>query len=79
MVLAVMTEPQFQRLMKEIGRADALADPRFADWPTRIQNNKALHDIIEAELDEADVGQPGPSASPRPTCRPAACSAFPRP
>ncbi len=50
MVLAVMTEPQFQRLMKDIGRADALADPRFPDWPTRIQNDKALHEIIEAEL-----------------------------
>ena len=45
-----MTEPQFQRLMKEVGRADALADPRFADWPTRIDNDKALHEIIEAEL-----------------------------
>ncbi|MDP3160767.1 MAG: CoA transferase, partial [Reyranella sp.] len=32
-VLAVMTDPQFQRLMKEVGRADALADPRFVDWP----------------------------------------------
>ncbi len=46
-VLAVMTEPQFQRLMKTIGRAEALADPRFADWPTRIANNKVLHDLIE--------------------------------
>jgi crotonobetainyl-CoA:carnitine CoA-transferase CaiB-like acyl-CoA transferase len=50
MVLAVMTEPQFQRLMKEVGRADALADPRFPDWPARIANDKALHEIIEAEL-----------------------------
>jgi len=50
MVLAVMTEPQFQRLMKEVGRADAAADPRFVDWPTRIANDKALHEIIEAEL-----------------------------
>ena len=36
MVLAVMTEPQFQRLMKVVGRADALADPRFADSNTSI-------------------------------------------
>src|SRR5262250_1969950 len=27
MVLAVMTEPQFRRLMKAVGRADALSDP----------------------------------------------------
>jgi crotonobetainyl-CoA:carnitine CoA-transferase CaiB-like acyl-CoA transferase len=50
MVLAVMTEPQFQRLMKEVGRADAAADPRFADWPKRIDNSKALHDIIEEKM-----------------------------
>lgn len=49
-VLAVMTDPQFQRLMKEVGRADALADPRFVDWPTRIANNKALHEIVEEAL-----------------------------
>jgi crotonobetainyl-CoA:carnitine CoA-transferase CaiB-like acyl-CoA transferase len=49
-VLAVMTEPQFQRLMKVLGCADALADPRFVDWPTRIQNNQPLHEIIEAAM-----------------------------
>ena len=49
-VLAVMTDPQFQRLMKEVGRADALADPRFVDWPTRIANNTALHEIVEDAL-----------------------------
>ncbi|HZQ01002.1 MAG TPA: CoA transferase [Reyranella sp.] len=50
MVLAVMTEPQFQRLMKQLGREDTLADPRFADWPKRIENNKALHEIVEAAM-----------------------------
>lgn len=50
MVLAVMTDPQFQRLMKVLGREDALADPRFADWPTRIANNTALHEIVEAAM-----------------------------
>jgi len=49
-VLAVMTDPQFQRLMKVLGREDALADPRFVDWPTRIDNNTALHEIVEAAL-----------------------------
>jgi crotonobetainyl-CoA:carnitine CoA-transferase CaiB-like acyl-CoA transferase len=49
-VLAVMTDPQFQRLMKTLGCEDVLADPRFADWPTRIQNNKALHGIVEEAL-----------------------------
>ncbi|MBV8187649.1 MAG: CoA transferase [Alphaproteobacteria bacterium] len=50
MVLAVMTEPQFQRLMKVLGLEAHLADPRFADWPTRIANNKALHEIIEKAM-----------------------------
>ena len=50
MVLAVMTDPQFQRLMKQLGREDALPDPRFKDWPTRIANNKALHEIIEEAM-----------------------------
>jgi crotonobetainyl-CoA:carnitine CoA-transferase CaiB-like acyl-CoA transferase len=49
-VLAVMTDPQFQRLMKVLGRDDALADPRFVDWPTRIQNNTALHEIVEGAM-----------------------------
>ena len=49
-VLAVMTEPQFGRLMKALGRADTLEDPRFADWPTRIAHAKELHAIIEEAL-----------------------------
>ncbi|MBS0221663.1 MAG: CoA transferase [Proteobacteria bacterium] len=49
-VLAVMTDPQFQRLMKTLGREEALADPRFVDWPTRIQNNQALHEIVEEAM-----------------------------
>ncbi len=50
MVLAVMTEPQYQRLMKVLGCEDALPDPRFVDWPTRIANNQALHEIIETAM-----------------------------
>jgi crotonobetainyl-CoA:carnitine CoA-transferase CaiB-like acyl-CoA transferase len=50
MVLAVMTDPQFQRLMKVLGHAEALADPRFVDWPTRIENNLALHAIVEEAM-----------------------------
>src|SRR4029077_11528503 len=36
MVLAVMTDPQFQRLMKVLGCEKALGDPRFADWPGNL-------------------------------------------
>ena len=48
--LAVMTDRQFTGLMKGIGREDALADPRFADWPARIKNEAALREIIEGAL-----------------------------
>ncbi len=66
-VLAVLTEPQFQRLMTTLGRADALADPRFADWFARMEHDVALREVIEgafadgtpeqwvARLTEADV------------------------
>lgn len=50
MVLAVMTDPQYQRLMKVLGCEAALPDPRFKDWPTRIANNTALHEIVEAAM-----------------------------
>ncbi|MCX7362246.1 MAG: CoA transferase [Alphaproteobacteria bacterium] len=56
-VLAVMTEPQFQRLMKTVGREEALTDPRFVNWPTRIDNTKALHDIIEEVLKQQTSAQ----------------------
>jgi len=50
LMLAVMTERQFAGLMCGIGRADALDDPRFADWPNRAQNEPALRAIIEEAL-----------------------------
>ena len=49
-VLAVLTEKQFASLMKTLGRIDALADPRFKDWPARTANEPALREIIEQAL-----------------------------
>ena len=49
-MLAVMTERQFAALMRGIGRADALDDSRFTDWPLRAQNEPALRAIIEEAL-----------------------------
>jgi crotonobetainyl-CoA:carnitine CoA-transferase CaiB-like acyl-CoA transferase len=49
-VLAVLTEKQFAGLMKTLGRADALTDPRFKDWPARTANEPALRQIIEEAL-----------------------------
>ncbi|HEX3535309.1 MAG TPA: CoA transferase, partial [Stellaceae bacterium] len=50
LMLAVMTEKQFASLMRGLGRADALDDPRFADWPSRSRNEPALRAIIEEAL-----------------------------
>ncbi|HYM72124.1 MAG TPA: CoA transferase [Stellaceae bacterium] len=50
LMLAVMTDRQFAGLMKGIGREDALADPRFADWPARIKHEAELRAIIEGAL-----------------------------
>ena len=50
LMLAVMTEKQFSSLMTRAGPPDALADPRFADWPSRNENEPALRAIIEEAL-----------------------------
>jgi crotonobetainyl-CoA:carnitine CoA-transferase CaiB-like acyl-CoA transferase len=84
-VLAVMTDRQFESLMRAIGRPEAAADPRFADWDKRIANAGALRAIIVEALASAedrhgsrhaDPGRqrraPGPR---RPRHRPAAAGA----
>ena len=55
LVLAVLTEKQFAGLMRELGRADALDDPRFKDWPARTDNEPALRELIEAALAADDA------------------------
>ena len=50
LVLSVLTEKQFVSLMKTLGCADALADPRFKDWPARTDNEPALREVIETAL-----------------------------
>src|SRR4051795_1685600 len=50
LMLAVMTEKQFSSLMTALGRPETLADPRFADWPSRKEHEPALRPIIEEAL-----------------------------
>ncbi len=54
-LLAVNNEAQFLKLLKCIGREDILDDPRFKDWPTRIENEQALRDVIETAFADADA------------------------
>lgn len=56
-VLAAMTEPQFQRLFQVLAREDVLADPRFADWFTRYEHRDALRDIIESAFGQRSPAQ----------------------
>src|SRR5258705_9692543 len=46
-VLAVLTEKQFVGLMKALGRADALADPRLQDLAAPTPNEPGLPQIIQ--------------------------------
>jgi crotonobetainyl-CoA:carnitine CoA-transferase CaiB-like acyl-CoA transferase len=54
LLLAVNSEKQYQALMRALGRAEVLDDPRFADWFARQENEPALRAIIEQALSEKD-------------------------
>ncbi|MCB1509944.1 MAG: CoA transferase [Hyphomicrobiaceae bacterium] len=54
-LLAVNNEGQFLKLLKAIGREDILDDPRFKDWPSRIENEPAMRKIIEDVFADADA------------------------
>jgi crotonobetainyl-CoA:carnitine CoA-transferase CaiB-like acyl-CoA transferase len=54
LVLAVLTDRQFASLMRTIGRADALDDPRFKDWAARTEHAAGLREVIEGALASDD-------------------------
>lgn len=54
-LLAVNNEKQFLALAKAIGRPDLPQDARFIDWPTRIENEVALREIIEGVFAAKDA------------------------
>ncbi|NWF44737.1 CoA transferase [Hydrogenophaga sp. D2P1] len=53
-VLAVLTDKQFNKMLEALGRADLLDDARFADWFTRTENAQVLREIIESAMDGGD-------------------------
>ncbi len=56
LLLAVNNDKQFAALAKAIGQPDLPNDPRFIDWPARIENEVALRAIIEEVFATADAG-----------------------
>ncbi len=55
LLLAVNNDKQFIALAKAIGHPDLPSDPRFIDWPARIENEVALRQIIEEVFSAADA------------------------
>lgn len=55
LLLAVNNDKQFVELAKAIGHPDLPKDPRFIDWPARIENEIALRAIIEEVFSTADA------------------------
>jgi crotonobetainyl-CoA:carnitine CoA-transferase CaiB-like acyl-CoA transferase len=55
LLLAVNNDKQYEALMRTLGRADVLDDPRFADWFQRKEHEAALRAIIEDALAGADA------------------------
>ena len=55
LLLAVNNEGQFQALVSALELTDLAADPRFADWPKRVENEPALREAIEGVLAAADA------------------------
>ncbi|WP_316978270.1 CaiB/BaiF CoA transferase family protein [Shumkonia mesophila] len=46
-MLTVNNDEQLRILLRTVQREDALDDPRFKDWPSRIENGLALRAILE--------------------------------
>jgi len=55
LLLAVNNDRQYEALLRALGRADVLDDPRFADWFLRTEHEPALRAIIEDALASADA------------------------
>ena len=56
-VLAALTDAQYERVMKTIGREDVLADPRFVDWAGRIRHGDEIHEIVESAMQTGDADE----------------------
>lgn len=55
LLLAVNNEGQYIKLAKTLKRPELYEDARFKDWPSRIENETAMREIIEDALSENDA------------------------
>ena len=55
LLLAVNNEGQYIRLAKTLNRPELYEDARFKDWPSRIENETAMREIIEDALSTNDA------------------------
>ena len=79
MVLAVMTEPQFQRLMKTVGCETARCPTHASPIGPSASRTPSRCMTSSRKPSRKRPRRHGSSDLPRPTCRPAGFSAFPRP
>jgi crotonobetainyl-CoA:carnitine CoA-transferase CaiB-like acyl-CoA transferase len=70
-VLSVLTDKQFASLMRALGCAGALDDPRFKDWAARTEHVTALREVIESALasDDAEAWETRLTAADVPCAR----------
>jgi crotonobetainyl-CoA:carnitine CoA-transferase CaiB-like acyl-CoA transferase len=54
LLAAVQQEKDFPRVMKALGRADLIDDPRFVDRPSRMANAAALAQLMDAAFRSRD-------------------------
>ncbi|MDA0661887.1 MAG: CoA transferase [Proteobacteria bacterium] len=55
LLLAVNNEGQYIKLAKTLNRPELYEDARFKDWPSRIENETAMREIIEDALSTNDA------------------------
>jgi len=48
--IAANKQEQYEALCRTVGREDLIHDPRFAERQTRLQNRRALTEVLEKEL-----------------------------
>lgn len=55
LVLAVGNDGQFSALMQALGASELAEDPRFASNPARVENRRALNDLVNTALASHDA------------------------